>query len=136
MEASMPRKSRLFIALVAALLPLLAFGAQTTAPRKTLKPFADEQELATLLNGWAEEYRKRQESRRAYAPSAPQMALGAAAKPEAAADAITNVQHAGVDEGGIVKLHGEHLVILRRGRLFTVSVSDLRPVSAIDAYGP
>lgn len=51
---------------------------------------------------------------------------------------VTNTQHAGVDEGGIVKLHGDHLVILRRGRLFTVDVSgrSLRPVDAVDAYGP
>jgi hypothetical protein len=51
---------------------------------------------------------------------------------------ITNVQHAGVDEGGIVKLHGNHLVILRRGRLFTVAIGDttLRPVAAVDAYDP
>ncbi|HEX5612503.1 MAG TPA: beta-propeller domain-containing protein, partial [Burkholderiales bacterium] len=34
--------------------------------------------------------------------------------------------------------HGEHLVILRRGRLFTVRVGDrdLKPVSAIDAFAP
>lgn len=51
---------------------------------------------------------------------------------------ITNVQHAGVDEGGIVKLRGEHLVVLRRGRLFTIDVGGgrLDPVDAIDAYAP
>lgn len=50
---------------------------------------------------------------------------------------ITNTQHAGVDEGGIVKVHGEHLVILRRGRLFTVRIgNDLRPVSMVNAFGP
>lgn len=51
---------------------------------------------------------------------------------------ITNTQVAGVDEGGIVKVHGEHLVILRRGRLFTVSTADggLRPVDAINAFPP
>jgi hypothetical protein len=51
---------------------------------------------------------------------------------------ITNTQVAGVDEGGIVKLHGEHLVILRRGRLFTVAVGgdDLKPIAAVDAFGP
>jgi hypothetical protein len=61
-----------------------------------------------------------------------------AASPAAAAeDSITNVQHAGVDEGGIVKLHGDHLVILRRGRLFTVRVDggNLAPVSMADAFG-
>lgn len=53
-------------------------------------------------------------------------------------ESITNTQHAGVDEGDIVKLHGDHLVILRRGRLFTVAINEsvLKPVSAIDAFGP
>ncbi|HEX2206855.1 MAG TPA: beta-propeller domain-containing protein, partial [Longimicrobium sp.] len=56
----------------------------------------------------------------------------------AANESVTNVQHAGVDEGGIVKVHGDYLVILRRGRLFTVRIGggDLRPVSAVDAFGP
>jgi hypothetical protein len=53
-------------------------------------------------------------------------------------NSITNAQHTGVDEGGIVKQHGDHLVILRRGRLFTVEVSEprLKPVASINAYGP
>lgn len=53
-------------------------------------------------------------------------------------EVITNVQTAGVDEGGIVKLHRNYLVILRRGRLFTVDISNggLRTVSTINAYGP
>ncbi|HYC67673.1 beta-propeller domain-containing protein [Brevundimonas sp.] len=56
----------------------------------------------------------------------------------AADPSITNTQVAGVDEGGIVKVRGDHLVILRRGRLFTVSTADggLRPVDAINAYPP
>jgi hypothetical protein len=35
-------------------------------------------------------------------------------------------------------VHGEHLVILRRGRLFTVRIGGdaLEPVSAVDAFGP
>lgn len=54
------------------------------------------------------------------------------------AGSVTNVQHAGVDEGGIVKVHGDHLVILRRGRLFTVAVGKdrLDQVSAVAAFGP
>src|SRR4029077_9779497 len=53
-------------------------------------------------------------------------------------ESITNTQHAGVDEGGIVKLHGDHLVVLRRGRLFTVAIGNgaLKPISAVDAFGP
>lgn len=67
------------------------------------------------------------------AGSAP-VARARSAEPES----ITNTQHAGVDEGDIVKLHGDHLVILRRGRLFTVAINEslLKPVSAIDAFGP
>jgi hypothetical protein len=51
-----------------------------------------------------------------------------------ASDSITNTQEDGVDEGGIVKRHGDHLVVLRRGRLFTVKVGDdaLEPVASID----
>jgi hypothetical protein len=56
----------------------------------------------------------------------------------AAEGPITNNQHEGGDEGGIVKLHGDYLIILRRGRLFTVDVGGggLQPVSAVDAFGP
>jgi hypothetical protein len=61
-----------------------------------------------------------------------------AGKADGYAESITNTQTAGVDEGGIVKLHGDHLVMLRRGRLFTVSVAGggLVPVSSVNAYGP
>jgi hypothetical protein len=54
------------------------------------------------------------------------------------ATSITNNQTAGVDEGGIVKMVGEHLVVLRRGRLFTVSLAGnrMRPVAWIPAYPP
>src|SRR6185503_2771781 len=141
----MPKKSRFFVAallllFLPALLPLAAAAAESTAPGKTLKPFANEQELKALFDKWAEESRRRQEGRRSYGAandsfaSAPQAAAKVA---EAmSADSVTNVQHAGVDEGGIVKVHGDHLVILRRGRLFTVTVDTLKPVSTNDAFGP
>lgn len=56
----------------------------------------------------------------------------------AAGDKITNTQEADVDEGGIVKKRGDLLVILRRGRLFTVSIAGggMRPIDFIDAYPP
>jgi hypothetical protein len=122
-----------------------------TAPVRTLKPFSGEPELAALLRQWADEAERRrgeQRARRSAGASAPlaqavpagPAAPAALAKEEsvATADSLTNVQHVGVDEGGIVKLHGDHLVILRRGRLFTVRVGDdeLRPVAVVDAWGP
>lgn len=53
-------------------------------------------------------------------------------------ESITNVQEAGIDEGGIVKVHGDFLVVLRRGRLFTIRIGDarLQPVSMVDAFPP
>ena len=126
-------------------------GCAHAAPRKTLQPFASDQEVASLFRRWADAHRAKLEAERrdrslgalqapfSMAQNAP--APASAAKAEAvsstAADSVTNVQHAGVDEGGIVKVHGDHLVILRRGRLFTVRIGDnaLRPVSSIDAFG-
>lgn len=51
---------------------------------------------------------------------------------------ITNNQTANVDEGGIVKTHGRHLVVLRRGRLFTIDTADnaMRTVDTVDAFPP
>lgn len=51
---------------------------------------------------------------------------------------ITNNQVAGVDEGDIVKLHKNVLLILRRGRLFTVSIAGggMHPVDSINAFPP
>lgn len=129
--------------------------AGASAPRATLQAFNNEQEIRALFKGWAEEHQRRIEAERKRrdetrmqagqlsspmlqaAPAAKVAAAAPEASAAASADSITNVQTAGVDEGGIVKLHGEHLVILRRGRLFTVSLRDknLTPVSTVDAYG-
>jgi hypothetical protein len=124
---------------------ILATGGAVAAPKKTLQAFASDQEISDLFKRWAEEHRRRDGARRSHGPYPQSMSeLSAAAAPSAAMkmadskeESITNVQHAGVDEGGIVKRHGDHLVILRRGRLFTVKIGDneLSPVSVADAYG-
>src|SRR6185503_1854478 len=121
---------------VLSLLWLVVLPAGATAPKATLKPFASEAELKALLLSWADRYQARRAEQMMGALQSAPAAAPAAKVAESTADSITNVQHAGVDEGGIVKLHGEHLVILRRGRLFTVEVGGLRPVSAVDAFGP
>jgi hypothetical protein len=113
-------------------------GAQgLNAPvRRTMPSFRSEQELATFLR----EIAKKQALKRE-AQQADNISMGQAAPASAKAkdeESVTNNQHAGVDEGGIVKLHGNHLVALRRGRLFTVRIGDnqLRAVSAVDAFAP
>lgn len=70
---------------------------------------------------------------------APAESAAAAPAAEAAAggESITNVQEAGVDEGGIVKAAGEYLVVLRRGRLFTLSLADgLKAIDSVDIPPP
>lgn len=106
--------------------------------KKTMQAFGSEQELEKYLRQIAEKQRRRSsglsDGNTAQAP-APQESAAKAARDE---ESVTNVQHAGVDEGGIVKVHGNHLVVLRRGRLFTVAIGDgsLTPVSAVDAFAP
>lgn len=132
---------------VSALLPM----AGNSHAAATLAAYRDEAELATAMERWRAAAQLRQQHRvrseigtaqsmAAPAPAAAPMAsLKAGADSAAeATDSITNVQTAGVDEGGIVKRAGEHLVILRRGRLFTVRVGgdQLQPVSQLDAYAP
>ncbi|HEY7786435.1 MAG TPA: beta-propeller domain-containing protein, partial [Pyrinomonadaceae bacterium] len=113
-------------------------GAQGHGPfvRRTMPSFRSEQELAVFLRQIANRQRARRE-----ANQSSNLAMDAAAPAAEKAkeeESVTNNQHAGVDEGGIVKLHGNHLVVLRRGRLFTVRIGDnqLRPVSAVDAFAP
>ena len=133
--------------LAAAVLAVLACSATVgnaaeSAARKTLTAFNNDQELAATLKRWREQAERRRamvrrESSKALA--APMAAASEAKQDKAAeSESVTNVQHAGVDEGGIVKVHGDFLVVLRRGRLFTVRIGNnqLQPVAALDAYGP
>ncbi len=117
---------------------------QEEAQRKQEAAAKKQQEL------WAKQQNKAVAAASAASPASP---APAAAAPVAAAEAktdalagpakdakesITNNQTANVDEGGIVKTHGDHLVILRRGRLFTVRVDgkNLTPIAAVNAFGP
>jgi hypothetical protein len=118
------------------------------APRTTLQAFAGEGEFDALLERWRTQaaqrglQRQRAEGGAVTLNAAPMAAAKAsadsAAAPAAAAESITNVQTAGVDEGGIVKRAGDHLVILRRGRLFTLRVGaeQLQPIATLDAFAP
>lgn len=128
-----------------------AKDAVGTVAAKALRPYASDAELRKQLAKW----RKAQEKRRASeslgmdnavmdaapAPAAMEAADAAAAPAAGAAEgeaSISNVQTTGVDEGGIVKRRGDHLIVLRRGRLFTIRIGGdaLQPVSMIDAFGP
>ena len=136
------------------LLPLLlcctahAATAFDTTPRKTLTAFASEQALKAWLDKLAAQQlalQRRTELQMKAMPMPAPMASSASKSAEVSgavadsvADAVTNTQTAGVDEGGIVKVHGKHLVMLRRGKLFTVNVGQqaLRPLASLDAFAP
>ncbi len=115
-------------------------AAQT--PQKRLRAFGSEAELQKFFQTLAEEQKKLRRARvggaSAFEMAGQALPAAAPASADAKSESITNVQTAGVDEGGIVKLRGDHLVVLRRGRLFTIALGrgDLTPVSAADAFGP
>lgn len=75
---------------------------------------------ADAINAWVAELRAPPRARRG------RLGAGAAR--------VTNVQEEGVGEGSIVQRAGDHLVVLRRGRLFTVRVEGdaLMAVDQID----
>lgn len=114
-----------------------ASGSQV---KKTMQAFKSEEELKQYLLTLAEKQRRQVRRAEAALSAAPMAdaAPGVANFKAEAEESVTNVQHAGVDEGGIVKVHGDHLVVLRRGRLFTVAIGDgaLKAISASNAFGP
>jgi hypothetical protein len=136
------------VVVLAACCVAAASAHASTAPRTTLKPFAGEAEFDALLERWRAQAAQRGLQRQradssllaqSVAPMAASKASADSAAPAApTAESITNVQTAGVDEGGIVKRAGDHLVILRRGRLFTLRVGSeqLQPIATLDAYAP
>jgi hypothetical protein len=119
-----------------------------------MRAFRSDQELSAWFRLVAEKYKREQRRRQAEAKgygtgtgtgtnSGQGVMNASSAYPalKTSADepeSVTNAQHAGVDEGGIVKIHGDHLVVLRRGRLFTIAIGDgaLKPISTVDAFGP
>lgn len=134
---------------IAAALCLLAAMQPWAAPasaqqtQQVMRGFSSEAELKQFLR--RVEGAKRSRVPPPMAAPAPPPAMAAVAESSTAqrsaspgAPSITNNQTQGVDEGGIVKTHGTHLVVLRRGRLFTIDTSqgDLRPIDQIDAFPP
>jgi hypothetical protein len=103
--------------------------------------FVDETTRKMLARYRAMEGRRR--ARRsagaeAAATAAPEAEPTEESEADESEDSVTNNQEQGVDEGGIVKVHGDHLVVLRRGRLFTALIGDdqLRPISMVDVTPP
>lgn len=125
-----------------------AGAASADAKPSTLPAFADDKALSAV-------FARRRASAQAdigsavgpdESVSAPDLPMAAEAPapmpmeaaPAAASDAITNVQTAGVDEGDIVKKQGDRLIVLRRGRLFSLDIGGdgLRAVSSVNAFAP
>lgn len=124
-------------------IPPVAASGWNHLPEKTMKAFQSEAELSRYLRDLAAKQQRGRAAKNKMNAQAPastpaDSANGPVAQSGKDDESVTNVQHAGVDEGGIVKLHGNHLVVLRRGRLFTVAIGDgnLTPVSVVDAFGP
>ena len=132
-----------------------SYAAEPPA-KKTMKAFASEQAFLAYMKKFKTEHRRAMETSPPMPTSAPPAAMASANDAAASTvqkvqvtgsrikadknkdDGITNVQTQGVDEGDIVKKRGDHLIILRRGRLFTVKVNEnnLQAISMSNAYAP
>ncbi|NBB13794.1 hypothetical protein GVN21_00310 [Caulobacter sp. SLTY] len=136
---------------LAASLAIIAALSLAPSPRQAraadaMEPFASEKGLSDFLAGQMKaRERLFEDSTLDAAPMLAAEAPASVAKPGQVlgmigppGDRITNTQEAEVDEGGIVKARGDLLIILRRGRLFTVSTvgGGLRAVDRIDAFPP
>ncbi len=138
------RLAALFVGIAA--LQGAALPPPAHAGGNALIAFKSDTELSAYLSKLKEQARRRPLAYLAIASSAVGDAAPAPAAMESLSltaqrsegESITNTQHADVDEGGIVKLHGDHLVMLRRGRLFSLAIGHgaLDPISTVDAYGP
>lgn len=138
---SWTRRSALAVAVSLVALTAAPSAFAKAAPHDAMVPFRSDADLIAYLK----KMRRTPPPPPAPAPMAADSASAPAATSKAESRAstgsgekITNTQEADVDEGGIVKMHGDTLVILRRGRLFTVSTrqGSLRPIDYIDAFPP
>ncbi|HEX8693559.1 MAG TPA: hypothetical protein VF746_14145 [Longimicrobium sp.] len=144
--------------LLAALAPALCLPERATAQAppapggRTLQPFGSMAELVAFHQGLQreeEEWRARQppepireipiQHYLLYTePPDPVGTPQQRERPYPREDPGMAVRQTGGDERAVAKVHGEHLVVLHRGRLFTFHIGGgaLRPVSAVDAFGP
>lgn len=122
---------------------ILASGCSSPASERggsatAMRAFAHDTELLSYMRRVAARQPKLALEQMSFDLAAPPEERQVAAVNSSPAESITNTQEANVDEGGIVKVAGDHLVILRRGRLITVSLAnnDMQPVDYIDAFPP
>jgi hypothetical protein len=108
------------------------------ASEHDLRAFVDETTTKMIARARAVQRRARRTSAEPQASATAEAAADGDSESGAGEESVTNNQEQGVDEGGIVKVHGDHLVVLRRGRLFTALIGDeqLRPISMVDVTPP
>lgn len=131
---------RTLFAGLGAVVTLLAASPATASDRPGLPAFTSIAELTAVLDAHTP-----QEAGQDDCPPQHPDCLGAVEdvvmtgqRAATATPSITNNQEAGVDEGDIVKARGDTLIILRRGRLFTIDTAGgrLRLIDRADAYPP
>lgn len=127
-------------------------AGMASASEKTLASYTSDKELVDALKKWRASSTQASTVVREAPPPAPSTpptsesqsstldkveVTGSSIDP-AELTSITNNQSSGVDEGDIVKATSEYLIVLRRGRLFSVRIGgdQLQAVSAVNAYAP
>ena len=127
---------------------------EAAANERALKPFGSERELRQAMDSVTTARRIAREKQQAewreqclaWAKSDTSVGVSCSGLVEetvtvsggAPRESITNNQHSGVDEGGIVRRQGDVLIVLRRGRLFTIGFGggQLDALAVADAFGP
>lgn len=103
-----------------------------SATQSAIASFASVAEFDTYVTGLQKKQKEEQENYSSTAQYFSVSAPGASALTEATSSSsasITNTQEKGVDEGDIVKAYNDYLIVLRRGRIFTVRlVESAKPV--------
>ena len=88
--------------------------ASPTPVKKSMKAFASEQELARYFKELAEKYKGEQRATGLFtADSSNKSAANEPAPASAKEESVTNTQHAGVDEGGIVNVIGRSQTLIK-----------------------
>lgn len=135
---------RTLFAGLGAVASLLAASPAAASDRPGLPAFTSMAELTAFLDAHTPQEAGQDDCSPHHPDCVDQDALGEvvvtgqAVAAAAATSSITNNQEAGVDEGDIVKARGDTLIILRRGRLFTIDTAGgrLRLIDRADAYPP
>ncbi|MDP2630675.1 MAG: beta-propeller domain-containing protein [Candidatus Uhrbacteria bacterium] len=98
-----------------------------SATHAVIAPFATAAEFTEYVTGLQKKQKEEQKTYSSlgqYFSVAPTATSALTEATSSSSASITNTQEKGVDEGDIVKAYDDYLIVLRRGRLFTIRLAE------------